>query len=347
MKLLLRSSLTAAFALVLPTLAAAQVCGGLIQDTTTFTDGANAPGFSFGNGFDNLPLGDGNPGGYLHNPNVQSFAAILRTEDASYQGDYRAQGVTKISFDYRLNSLDFGNGNGFELSLVLRDTKGTASVDDDDYAYFVGPNVPLVGTGWDHFDFAIPSQTTDAVPAGWSGGWVGDLENFRPGVEFQDVIQSVDKVEIWTLNPAFFAIIQTWNVGADNVSIERADPSWCDVGLGALPGPNGTPTMTGNGLITSGSAIQWQLDNAAPNSAALIVLGLTQINQPALGGILVPDAFFYRVVPTTGLGTASFGGTLMGTVPAGVELFAQYWVVDGTAPQGFTATEAVQSPMIP
>jgi hypothetical protein len=105
------------------------------------------------------------------------------------------------------------------MTLLLRDRKGTADVEDDDYVYFVGPNIPRVGEGWVHYDVAVPSQETD-LPAGWKGGWVGDCENLRPGVTWADVISNVEQVEIWWIDPCFAAIFQQWNVGVDNLEIE-------------------------------------------------------------------------------------------------------------------------------
>ena len=329
-----------------PCLPTAQ-CSGTAQNTEDFTGGSNGPAFSFGNGFDTVELAGGNPGGYLHNPNVQNFAAILRTSDAAYQGDYRSRGVSKLSMDFLTNSIDFGNGNGFELSILLRDTKGTPDVNDDDYTYFVGPNIPLVGSGWGHFDFDIPSDSNDAVPAGWAGGWVGDLQNFRPGVTFQDVIQSVDTVEVWTLNPAFFAIFQRWDVGVDNVSLEFADPTWCDVGVGAMPGSLGAPTMQATGLLNPGTTLEWDLGNAAVNSTGLIFIGTRRLDAPFLGGTLVPGARFIRMVSTDSAGEGSFDVTLRGALPTGIELYAQYWVMDASSPSGWTATDGVQSSVAP
>jgi hypothetical protein len=124
------------------------------------------------------------------------------------------------------------------MSILLRDTKGTpTNPDDDDYAYYVGPNVPLFADGWMHFDFAIPSDSTDAVPEGWRGGWSGDPENFRPGVDWNDVITNVDSVEFWWINPSFFAIIAQWEVGVDNISITTEPAS--------VPGD-----VDGDGLVT-------------------------------------------------------------------------------------------------
>ena len=190
-----------------------------------FEAASNPSGWSFGiTVADTLEPTGGNPGGWLHNDSVDSFAPILTSDGniaSDFNGDYRAMGVTGISIDARTDDANFGAG-GREFSLLLRDTKGTASVNDDDYAYFVGSLVPQPGQGWVHYDFDIPSASTAAVPTGWSGGWVGDGENFRPGIDWNDVIQNVDVVEFWWLNPAFFAIFQTWDVGVDNICINSS-----------------------------------------------------------------------------------------------------------------------------
>jgi len=197
-------------------LAASPLADTIIDD---FEDNENIGGWEIsGAGF--IEQTGGNPGAWLHRV-VDTFAPIGRTTEADspFVGDFRAMRVTSIAFDAITIDRNFGDPAGFQMSLLLRDTKGTPEVDDDDYAYFPGPQVPLIGEGWKHFEYAIPSQSTDPVPDGWSGGWVGDLENFRPGVDWNDVITSVDRVEIWWIHPAFAAIFATWDVGLDNISI--------------------------------------------------------------------------------------------------------------------------------
>ena len=194
--------------------------------TTTVIDfETGAAGWSIsGGGFIDAP--DGNPGSWLHSsPGLSTFAPIVRstTGDPVFTGDLRAMGVTSISMDAQLLDRDFGDPVGFQMSLLLRDTKGTPNDPaDDDYAYFVGPQVPLIGQGWLSYEFSVPSQSTDAVPEGWSGGWGGDLENFRPGVDWNDVITNVDSVEFWWIHPAFQAIIIGWDCGVDNIGIRTA-----------------------------------------------------------------------------------------------------------------------------
>src|SRR5687768_16883085 len=217
------------------------VVGAAAQAQTfvdTFEGGTNTAGWTFNSQSPDViePTG-GNPGAWLHNAGLDTFALILTntpTIPSLFTGNLRARGVTNIGVDAITNSATFGAG-GRQFSLLLRNTRNTPNdPDDDDYAYFVGPTVPQVGEGWKSFNFNIPSQDTSAVPAGWSGGHAGDPENFRPGVTWNDVITNVDSVEFWWLHPAFFAIFQQWDVGVDNVRVTVPEPSSALVALGSL-----------------------------------------------------------------------------------------------------------------
>jgi hypothetical protein len=202
-------------------LIAGGLCLPVVAIADTFVDdfegGTNFGGWSYNPG-DVLESTGGNPGWWLHNDYIDSFAPIFVSDwnVGFFTGDYRAMGVTQISFDARL----LGYSVPIEMSILLRDTNGTpGDVDDDDYAYFPGALIPPGDGTWVHYDFVIPSQDVSPVPAGWFGGWVGDFENFRPGVDWNDVVTSVDRVEIWFWHPAYFGIFAIWDAGLDNIAI--------------------------------------------------------------------------------------------------------------------------------
>jgi hypothetical protein len=198
------------------------VSAPFIASAETFTDdfegAVNNGQWTYGNSFDVIETSGGNPGHWLHNPNLDTFGPILRCayNVANFTGDYRSMGVIRVSLDGRTEL----PAVPIEMSILLRDTNGTpGNVSDDDYAYFPGPIIPQPGQGWVHYDFEIPSDSTAPVPPGWLGGWEGNPEEFRPGIDWNDVIASVDRLEIWWWHPAFFGIFQRWDVGVDNISI--------------------------------------------------------------------------------------------------------------------------------
>ncbi|MDA1260113.1 MAG: hypothetical protein O3A20_05775 [Planctomycetota bacterium] len=218
--------------------------------TDDFDAGTNPNGWNFGFA-DVLELSGGNPNGWLHNDTLDTFYPILVSGPAAgapWTGDYAAAGVTFISLDGQTLHTDFPVAGGFDLSLLLRDDKGTVNVDDDDYAYFVADEIPLPGNGWKHFEIPVPSRSSVAVPPGWTGGWSGNGDHFRPGVSWQDLMANVTTVEVWWSDPTRFAIFQNWGVGVDNLTLEYGS------GL-ALRAP-----VPG----TAGSLNQFSAENAQP-----------------------------------------------------------------------------------
>jgi hypothetical protein len=210
-----------------------------------FTGGTNEGGWTYNPG-DVIETSGGNPGGWWHQATADTFGPSVPSTNPSLAGDWRARNVDRASFDARLDDLDFGTGAGFQMTLLLRDTHGTPSINDDDFAYFVGDEVPLKGAGWKSFSYPVPSQDTSALPAGWTGGYPGDSTSFRPGVDWNDVITSVDRVEIWWIDPALFAIFQQWNIGLDNVHISADGAAVVRNGGGGNPlgyASTSTPTL--------------------------------------------------------------------------------------------------------
>ena len=205
---------------VVVALPAAAAAGVVVIDD--FEGGTNFGGWYY-NGAEILESSGGNPGWWLHNPQIDNFAPIFKSawNVANFTGDYRALGIESLSFDARLN----GYSVPIEMSILLRWTHGTPNdFDDDDYAYYPGALIPPGDGTWTHYHFDIPSQDVSAVPAGWFGGWSGDFENFRPGVDWNDVIQNVDRVEIWFWHPAFFGIFAQWDAGLDNITLTGDTP---------------------------------------------------------------------------------------------------------------------------
>lgn len=249
-----------------------------LADYTDDFETGNPTGWNFLLGGDVIEPTGGNPAHWLHQPVYDTFAPILKHTSAgsAFSGDYRALGVTGISIDAQTLDTDF-NVEGLPFTLLLADTKGTPDPSDDDYVYYVDySGIPVPGEGWVHFNFAIPSQSTE-LPTGWAGGHFGDMENFRDGVTWNDVITSVDKVEFWWIHPAWFAIFQQWNVGADNISISAAAPCPGDIdGDGEV----GQPDL-GILLAAFGSC-----EGDANYNAAADLDGDNCVGQPDLGVLL-------------------------------------------------------------
>jgi hypothetical protein len=109
----------------------------------------------------------------------------------------------------------------------------------------------------------------------------------------------------------------------------------------ALAGAAGPPQLTGTGVLGSGSSNHIDLAGSNPSSPATLVFGLSQLNAPFKGGVLVPDPLMLLPFTTSGAGTLSLPFTLP-AVPPGLDMIFQYWIQDAAASKGFAASNALK-----
>jgi hypothetical protein len=67
---------------------------------------------------------------------------------------------------------------------------------------------------WTHANFAIPSDSTDPVPDGWELNAPPEL-NYT----WQDLMQNIDGIRFFVINPDDFTFDACWRLGADNVTV--------------------------------------------------------------------------------------------------------------------------------
>ncbi len=110
----------------------------------------------------------------------------------------------------------------------------------------------------------------------------------------------------------------------------------------ALGGALGAPTLQSATPVVGGQSVQLDLANAAAAAAGVHVLGLQRVDQPLLGGLLVPRPDLLTPFATDPLGASSLTLPIPVGVPTGISLFAQSWILDPTGPSGVTASNALQ-----
>ena len=249
---------------------------GIANANDDFEGGANPSGWTFAQtNPDMVENAGGNPNGWLHNDTV--FSVPTAESDGSipsaFNGDFRAMMVSGATVDAQTVSVGITAAN-HNFTILLRDTKGTIGTSDDDWAYSVSSQVPQPGQGWQSYSFFIPSQVTVSVPAGWVGGHTGNSSSFRPGIDWNDVIQSVDVVEFWWGNPSFLSIGQNWDVGIDNACMITPGsniPTFCDP---ADPNSTGLPTVLSGTLGGAiGSGLHLGCTQGPPNEFGYFLVG--------------------------------------------------------------------------
>lgn len=120
----------------------------------------------------------------------------------------------------------------------------------------------------------------------------------------------------------------------------KNQPRWQDR-LHGLASPAGIPLLRGNGTLLAGSAFQLTVEGPS-NHLAVLALGLSRLDVPLFGGLLLPSPDTLPLLLGNGQGLSSLTLTWPTGVPAGVDLFAQAWLLDATGPQGWTASNALQ-----
>ncbi|MBI4879023.1 MAG: agmatine deiminase family protein [Planctomycetes bacterium] len=115
---------------------------------------------------------------------------------------------------------------------------------------------------------------------------------------------------------------------------------WSDLGNG-LAGQFGLPSLLGTGSLQPGQPVNLILANAREQQQAALILGVMNLSAPFMGGLLVPYPNFVVTIPTGTTGNLALSAPWPAGVPAGAQVFLQYWIPDGGGPQGYSATNCV------
>ena len=132
--------------------------------------------------------------------------------------------------------------------------------------------------------------------------------------------------------------------GTESLRFGVQGPAFTDLGS-ALAGTHGEPVLVGEGNLLGGSSVRIVLGGALELAPASLLVGLTALNLPFKGGVLVPD--FQApglLVPlfTNAQGRVILNATWPVGLPSGLDVYLQYWVADAAGPAGLAASNAVQ-----
>ena len=203
----------------------ALACAGAADAAVLIDDfeSGHPHGWTFGVTHPDTILPDGGtPGRYLYNDYVASFAPRATAKPAVGTALYaalRSGAITRISIDAITYWTSVRRSGAF--ALVLRATRGTLQPDDDDFAFTLSSRpVPAVGEGWVNYSFAVPSTSGEATPAGWVGGHFADMGRWRRGMDWRQLMRSVDQIEFWWIDPRLYGLVHDSQIGIDSVRVE-------------------------------------------------------------------------------------------------------------------------------
>ena len=267
--------------------------------------------------------------------------------DSAFTGDLRQRNVTRLAVDVRVEALDPGIA-GHNLSLMLWSDNGTPDDEFDDWgAFTTDPTVIQVGQPWQTIAFDVPAQSP-GLPAGWDLVPNAPFSYvLPPGASWDTLIRDVSRVS-FEHGPALVLLpADAWlyfDVRADNVVLEFDPLPGFDDLAGGLAGAAGPPLLAGQGSLAPGSTVSLKLSDAAASTPAFLGVGFGFSGAPLLGGFLIPDlgpGGFVQPVATDVGGGFDWSTTVPGGLPPGMDLWAQTWILDPSAPQGVSASNGL------
>jgi hypothetical protein len=173
-----------------------------------------------------IEMTGGNPGAWLDSgtpyrtdhPNLTS----VPDEGTALRAALASGTLQSAAFTFRQYNADcfptFTSRSTFSLELIdLHSDPGGAVIEAHTTDGPPSIGVPHVAP-WTRASFEIPSDSTDAVPKGWALNAPPEL-NYT----WQDMMQNVDGIRFFVINPDDITFSACWRLGADNVSVTYGD----------------------------------------------------------------------------------------------------------------------------
>ena len=110
---------------------------------------------------------------------------------------------------------------------------------------------------------------------------------------------------------------------------------------GGLAGVQGVPLLVGSGALLPNSAVTLTLSQADFFAPATLVVGLSALQAPFKGGVMVPRPDILISGLMTAFGFETFPFTWPAGVPSGFQTWYQFWMPDSAGVQGFSASNAI------
>jgi hypothetical protein len=121
------------------------------------------------------------------------------------------------------------------------------------------------------------------------------------------------------------------------------DPgTFTDLGNGLAPSGGSAPVLSGSGVLCAGADVTLTVNGAVASSIGYLIVGLSEIDAPFQGGILVPSPDVFVTLPTNASGGFSLTSPWPAEIPAQFPTTMQYWVLDSAGVQGFAASNALR-----
>ena len=201
---------------------------------------------------------------------------------------------------------------------------------------------------WNAYGWAVrtaihqgnPLQTAFAMVEGL------DSDNDPTGSTNLEEIQA-DSQPGWTSGPN-----NTFNYDTGQVLTNKLppaaiqgflDPVWTKLNSAALAGSAGLPNLKGVGTLKPDTPLALNTGDILPSSPFFLVVGLSELNAPFKGGVLVPSVSLLSALVSDASGFLSVQSTWPVGIPPGTHFWAQSWIQDPAGPKGFAASNGLMA----
>lgn len=158
-----------------------------------------------------------------------------------HTGDWRAAGVESVTVDLNTRAGVYG---GIWCVFLVSDPGTPSNPTDDCYLILIHPDGAPLASGWNHYEFPLPTSQTTAAP-GWFAGNActnGDIDQV-----WNSVLTDVDRMFfVLDAQPGAACASTNWSLGIDNISVQRGTLG--SVYCSGLPNSTGVASqIEGNG----------------------------------------------------------------------------------------------------
>jgi hypothetical protein len=211
----------------------------------------------------------------------------------------------------------------------------------------VKPEVMTMGTQvksvWPYDDVQVAEAAGTSTATPLLAGVVGLLVGAHPEWSITTMRERIIKSGSYLGSPLPDpASIYGWGVMDADKALSLAG-AWTTL-AGGIAGGAGPAVLAGSGPLVGGQSVTLAITNGPASGAAFLVLGLTQINVPFKGGVLVPAVTVLSPpLPLNGAGALAMSPLWPAGLPAGTKLYLQAWMPDVSAPKGFAGTNGLRA----
>jgi hypothetical protein len=118
--------------------------------------------------------------------------------------------------------------------------------------------------------------------------------------------------------------------------------AWTHLGQG-LAGSQHVPILAGLGTLEGGKPFAITLDHVLSHTQAALFVGMSEVQAPFRGGVLVPAPQLALALGIGHAGGCALFGTWPPALPAGLTLTFQAWIADPAGDEGCAASNALRA----